>query len=67
MVLARISGWIGAVGITAAPFFIATTGGQLLAAVSLLLLTIQMVKVRCWNMVLANTIGIVGYIWSITA
>ena len=65
MILIRIMGWIGAVGIMAAPFLIETTGGQLLAACSLFLLTIQMIRLKAWNIVLANTVGILGYIWSI--
>ena len=67
MVLIRLMGWIGAAGIMAAPFVIETTGGQLLAAGSLFLLTIQLITVRAWNIVLANTVGIIGYLWSILA
>ena len=67
MILIRIMGWIGAVGLMTAPFFIDTIAGKAAIVFSLALLTIQMVKVKAWNMVLANTVSIAGYCWSILA
>jgi hypothetical protein len=57
--------WVGAAGLMAAPFFIDTTGGKALIVFSLVLLSIQMVKLKAWNMVLANTVSIAGYLWSV--
>ena len=60
----RIASWLGAAAIVAAPFLINLPIGKGLAILGLSLLSIQMVKLRAWNMVLANTIGIIGYAFS---
>lgn len=60
----RLASWLGAAAIVAAPFLINAPIGKALAILGLALLSIQMVKLKAWNMVLANTIGIAGYLFS---
>ena len=55
--------WLGAVGISIAPFIIDTEAGKITASVSLFLLTIQAIKLKAWNLVIMNLIGIGGYLY----
>lgn len=57
----RIVGWVGAAAMGAAPFFIDTMQGKLLAIVGLSLLTIQAYNMRAVNLIALNLIGIIGY------
>jgi len=54
--------WIGATALAVAPFIIETQGGQMLAVVGLALLTRQAIANRLWNLVMLNSIGIIGYL-----
>jgi hypothetical protein len=57
----RIVGWMGAAAMGAAPFFIDTVQGKLLAIVGLALLTVQAYNMRAVNLIALNVIGIIGY------
>lgn len=61
----RLSGWVGAAAMVAAPPLIDTAQGKALAIVGLLLLTIQAAKLRAYNLVLLNIGGILGYSYAI--
>lgn len=63
--IANFCGWIGAAAMMAAPFFIDTDAGKITAAAGLALLTVQAIRLKGWNLVALNIVGIVGYIWSI--
>ena len=54
--------WIGAAALAAAPFIIEYQAGQMLAIVGLALLTRQAIANRLWNLVMLNSIGIIGYL-----
>tara|TARA_Y100000296_G_scaffold74440_1_gene93043 strand:- start:623 stop:826 length:204 start_codon:yes stop_codon:yes gene_type:complete len=54
--------WIGAAALAVAPFIIETQGGQMLAVGGLALLTRQAIANRLWNLVMLNSIGIIGYL-----
>lgn len=60
----RLASWLGAAAIVAAPFLINLPIGKALACLGLALLSLQAARLKAWNMVLANTIGIVGYLFS---
>ena len=62
MSLAVALNWIGAAALAAAPFIIEYQAGQMLAIVGLALLTRQAIANRLWNLVMLNTIGIIGYL-----
>lgn len=48
-----------------APFIIDTIAGKGIAAIGLLLLTVQAFQLRAWNLIALNLIGTLGYFWSI--
>ena len=45
-----------------APFIIDTPAGKLLASIGLALLTIQAYTNKAWNLIILNTIAIIGYL-----
>lgn len=49
----------------AAPFFIDTMQGKLLAIVGLALLTVQAYNMRAINLIVLNVIGIMGYSYAL--
>jgi hypothetical protein len=49
----------------AAPFFIDSAGGKLLAIVGLALLTVQAYHMRAVNLIALNVIGIMGYSYAL--
>ena len=57
----RLLSWIGAAGLSAAPFIIDTPAGQWLAIVSIACLTVQAWYLKAWNLVGMNTVSIIGY------
>jgi len=57
--------WLGAAALCCAPFIIDTTEGKALAIVGLALLTLQALRVSCYNLVFLNIIGIGGYLYAI--
>jgi len=54
--------WIGAIALAVAPFIIETSEGQALAILGLTLLTRQAIANRLWNLVMLNSIGVLGYL-----
>tara|TARA_R100000734_G_scaffold8901_1_gene6860 strand:- start:619 stop:780 length:162 start_codon:yes stop_codon:yes gene_type:complete len=48
-----------------APFIIDTDGGKTMAIAGLVLLTIQALDIRAWNLVLLNLAGITGYTYAL--
>ena len=63
--LRTLADWLGAGALCVAPFIIDSTEGKLLAVVGLGLLTLQALRVSCYNLVLLNIIGIGGYLYAI--
>jgi len=57
--------WVGTVCMAVAPFLIDTLIGKLLAISGLALLTVQAYDARLYNLMLLNTIGIIGYIYAL--
>jgi hypothetical protein len=49
----------------AAPFIIDTSAGKYLAICGLVLLTLQAIANRCYNLVLLNIVGIGGYFYAL--
>ena len=60
-----IIGWIGALCMAGAPFIIDTDAGKLAAIAGLVLLTVQALDIRAWNLVLLNLAGIIGYSYAL--
>lgn len=63
--IVALSSWIGAVCMMAAPFIIDTSAGKWLAVTGLVLLTLQAIANRCYNLVLLNVVGIGGYLYAL--
>jgi hypothetical protein len=61
--LFELIGWIGAAGLMAAPFIIDSVFGKLLAVFSLGCLVIQAFRLKAYNLVAANSVSIVGYLY----
>jgi hypothetical protein len=59
----RVFAWLGATGISVAPFMIDTVAGKWLAIISLLCLTVQAINLKAYNLVLMNLIGVGGYLY----
>lgn len=49
----------------AAPFLINYNSGKILAIIGLTLLTFQANRLKAYNLVMLNILGIIGYFWSI--
>ena len=49
----------------AAPFIIDTSAGKYLAIVGLVLLTLQAIANKCYNLVLLNIVGVGGYFYAL--
>ena len=60
-----LASWLGAACMMAAPFLINSILGKLLAIVGLSLLTLQAIHTKCYNLVLLNVVGIIGYIYAL--
>ena len=58
-------GWCGAGAMALAPFAIDTDAGKLAAIAGLVLLTIQALDIRAWNLVFLNLAGIIGYCYAL--
>jgi len=61
----KLAEWFGAAAMVAAPFNIDAASGKILAIVGLALLTVQALQLRAYNLVLLNTLGILGYCYAI--
>ena len=63
--ISPIIGWCGAGAMALAPFAIDTDEGKLAAIAGLVLLTVQALDIRAWNLVLLNLAGITGYAYAL--
>ena len=63
--ISPIGGWCGAGARARAPFAIDTDAGKLAAIAGLVLLTIQALDIRAWNLVFLNLAGIIGYSYAL--
>jgi hypothetical protein len=63
--ISPIIGWAGAGCMSLAPFAIDTDAGKLAAIAGLVLLTVQALDIRAWNLVLLNLAGIIGYSYAL--
>ena len=63
--LSPIIGWCGAGAMALAPFAIDTDAGKLAAIAGLLLLTVQALDIRAYNLVFLNLAGIIGYTYAL--
>ena len=63
--LITFSAWVGTVCMAVAPFLIDSTIGKLLAISGLALLTLQAHSCKLYNLMILNTIGIIGYLYAL--
>jgi len=63
--ISPIIGWAGAACMSLAPFAIDTDAGKLAAIAGLVLLTVQALDIRAWNLVFLNLAGIIGYTYAL--
>ena len=61
----QILAYIGASALALAPFIIANTSGQIIALTGLAMLIPQAVKLKAHNLVILNTLGIIGYLFTL--
>tara|TARA_A100001015_G_scaffold262592_2_gene308925 strand:- start:164 stop:361 length:198 start_codon:yes stop_codon:yes gene_type:complete len=57
--------WAGALLMCLAPFIIDTNAGKMIAISGLVLLTLQAISNKCYNLVLLNIAGIGGYLYAL--
>ena len=65
MRISPIIGWLGAGCMALAPFAIDTDAGKLAAIAGLVLLTVQALDIRAYNLVILNLAGIIGYTYAL--
>jgi len=63
--ISPIIGWCGAGAMALAPFAIDTDEGKLAAIAGLVLLTVQALDIRAYNLVFLNLAGIIGYSYAL--
>lgn len=63
--IAAFLNWIGTVALATAPFFIDTLEGKALAIVGLLILSLQAYRLKAYNLILLNLVGVIGYSFAI--
>ena len=56
-----LASWIGTALLCVAPFIIDTDAGKVSMIVGLSLLSLQALEKKCYNLILLNTIGAIGY------
>ena len=56
-----LAAWIGTALLCVAPFIIDTDAGKLSMILGLALLSLQAYEKKCYNLILLNTIGAIGY------
>jgi hypothetical protein len=61
----RIAALLGTGAMCVAPFFIDTLPGKLCAIAGLLLLTIQALDLKAYNLIMLNVVGVAGYSFSL--
>lgn len=59
--IASALAWVGTALMGAAPFLIDTVEGKLMAIAGLALLCLQAYDKKCYNLIILNLIGIIGY------
>ena len=59
--LINLTAWLGTLCLCLAPFIIDTTEGKFLAMLGLALLNLQAAHKSCYNLLILNSIGIIGY------
>ena len=60
-----VIGWCGAGAMALAPFAIDTDAGKLAAIGGLVLLTVQALDIRAYNLVFLNLAGLIGYSYAL--
>jgi len=60
-----VLGWIGAVLMIIASFNMGTIGGCVLAVSGLILLTVQAISLKQYNLIILNLCSIIGFCFSI--
>lgn len=63
--MVNLFAWIGTALLCAAPFAIDTDGGKIAAMLGLFLLCFQAYSKTCYNLILLNITGILGYATSL--
>lgn len=63
--ISPIIGWAGAACMSLAPFAIDTDAGKLAAIGGLVLLTVQALDSKLYNLVFLNLAGIIGYSYAL--
>lgn len=63
--MVRVAAILGTGAMCVAPFFIDTLPGKLCAIAGLLLLTIQALDLKAYNLIILNVVGVAGYTFSI--
>ena len=63
--LVRITAWLGTFCLGFAPFIIDTPAGKMLSMLGLALLCLQASHKGCYNLLILNTIGILGYTYAL--
>jgi len=61
----RVAALLGTGALCVAPFFIDTLPGKLCAIAGLLLLTIQALDLKAYNLIILNVVGVAGYTFSL--
>ena len=56
-----LASWIGTALLCVAPFIIDTDAGKVSMILGLALLSLQAFEKKCYNLILLNTIGAIGY------
>ena len=59
--IASALSWIGTALVGAAPFLIDSVEGKIMAILGLALLCLQAYDKKCYNLIILNLIGIIGY------
>ena len=56
-----LAAWIGTALLCVAPFIIDTDAGKVFMIIGLAMLSLQAYDKKCYNLILLNTIGAIGY------
>ena len=59
--IVNIAAWVGTALMGAAPFLIDWPTGKVMAILGLALLCLQAYDKKCYNLIILNLIGIIGY------
>ena len=65
MMIAKAIEWFGVALLCAAPFLIDSSTGKIMAMVGLGLLCLQAYRLRAYNLLVLNTVGIIGYCYAL--